>query len=590
MSASTQPVSGTNPRLGITTLDLAGVAALAVIALFLTGGGAVMYGAVGHLDPWIYTGYIHDYGGTLGRFGRTYYSTRVAAMWPQGWAYGLFGEQAYLIVRWCVLMACGGGVALTLRRFGGRWVAYAGGVAMMCSALLLLQFTDDYTQEVGIAYALLAIPLIIGNSWVATAAGGMLVSLALNAHEGLVYLLIPTVIAIAVAFALSDGGRALVRRVIPFIGGVLVVQLALSAAMGLQYGWVRSNWFFQETAINMTRSLSDGGARAWATPWDNPWIMVTTTVLVIGAWAVLALAIAISRHVPGRRPLTAVAVGLGVAIAMILYSHFITGSGFVAVSYYIVYATTVATIATWVALATLSRGRLARLLAIGSGGAAFLCALVGPVIWSSSTTPWIVIWWVGIALSAGGLVVAAFLRFPGVGRRALAVSAAAAAGIILPVGPLTTSGAARDVFLHLSKSSKTAAGNEPAAVAVYSLAVQFQSYVNESLPPDVPFLVYYNGVGRNADLNSIQSVFLWRYSCIQCANGGPAFPKFDKAAADQLRAARPGALVVISRHRTDVAAALKNAERVYPGLVHQLPIKRLSASTSVLWVGIGMTG
>ncbi|MEI7521780.1 MAG: hypothetical protein WCK40_10605, partial [Thermoleophilia bacterium] len=79
--ASRKAESGCNRPRTNAGLNLAGVAALAIVALFITAGGADMYSAIGARDPWVYTGYIHDYGTTLARFGRTYYSTRVAALW-----------------------------------------------------------------------------------------------------------------------------------------------------------------------------------------------------------------------------------------------------------------------------------------------------------------------------------------------------------------------------------------------------------------------------------------------------------------------------------------------------------------------------
>ena len=572
--------SGCNRPRANAGLDLAGVAALAVVALFIAGGGAVMYGDVGGLDSWFYTGYIHDYGTTLTRFGRTYYSTRVAALWPQTWAYDLFGDQAYRVIRWGVLMMCGGGVALALRRVGGRWVAYAGGIAMMCSAPLLLELADDYTQEVAIAYGLLAIALLMRKSWVATAGAGVLSSLALNAHEGALYLVVPAVLAIAGAFAVHKGVLALARRAVAFVAGGFLIQLVLSLAMGLKYGWVRANWFFQEQSVASGSELTNGGFRRWVAPWDNPWVMVTITVIAVGAWALLALVVGGIRRIPGRGVLTPVTVGLGAGIALILYSHFVVGIGFVGGHIYSVFAISLATLAAWVALAALSRGRTARVLAIASGGSAVVISLIAPAVWQHPGTPWVIAWWVGIALAAVMLITAAVARSAGAGRRALAISAVVVAGLIIPMGPLATG---EQAYAGVTNASKATARNENAGLAVHSLAIQFQRYVNEMIPADTTFLVYYP---KAADLESIQSVFLWGYTCLQCAEGAPAFPQFDKAARDQLVTTGPGALVIMSHNRADVTKAQKNAERAYPRLVTRLPIKKLSASGSVIWVGI----
>jgi len=376
------------------------------------------------------------------------------------------------------------------------------------------------------------------------------------------------------------GVLALARRAVAFVAGGFLIQLVLSLAMGLKYGWVRANWFFQEQSVQTSSGLANGGARAWLAPWDNPWIMATITVIAVGAWALLALVVGGIRRIPGRGVLTPVTVGLGAGIALILYSHFVVGIGFVGGHIYSVFAISLATLAAWVALAALSRGRTARVLAIASGGSAVVISLIAPAVWQHPGTPWVIAWWVGIALAAVMLITAAVARSAGAGRRALAISAVVVAGLIIPMGPLATG---EQAYAGVTNASKATARNENAGLAVHSLAIQFQRYVNEMIPADTTFLVYYP---KAADLESIQSVFLWGYTCLQCAEGAPAFPQFDKAARDQLVTTGPGALVIMSHDRADVTKAQQNAERAYPRLVTRLPIKQLSAPGSVIWVGI----
>jgi len=265
---------------------------------------------------------------------------------------------------------------------------------------------------------------------------------------------------------------------------------------------------------------------------------------------------------------------------LILYSQFVVGMGFASHHIYSVFAIALATLAIWVVLAALSRGKTARVLAIASGGSAVVISLIAPAVWQHPGTPWVIAWWVGIALAAVMLITAAVARSAGAGRRALAISAVVVAGLIIPMGPLATG---EQAYAGVTNASKATARNENAGLAVHSLAIQFQRYVNEMIPADTTFLVYYP---KAADLESIQSAFLWGYTCIQCAEGAPAFPQFDKAARDQLVTTGPGALVIMSHDRADVTKAQQNAERAYPRLVTRLPIKQLSAPGSVIWVGI----
>jgi hypothetical protein len=562
--------------------DAWAIAGLGVLTFFIVAGGAVLFGAIGYLDPWIYTGYIQDYGEQLSRWGRTYYSARVAAIWPQGILNDLFGDLSYLVARWLILMGCGTGVALYLRRYGSRWVAYAGGGAMMVSAPLLLEMQDDYTQEVAIAYALLALPLLTARRWPWAIAGGALMSLAVNAHEGVVYLAIPLLILAAVQVATGPGPvRQFAIRTGCLIGGALAVQALLSFIMAAQYGWVRSNWYFQEIQLKFASELSGGLARNWSVPWDNPYGRVMTTVIVVVVWLAVAGTVVAVRRVPGWRLTLGTGLGALALLGLILYSHFVKGVGFVGLAYYLVFATTFVTLAAWAIAAQFARGALARPIAITGIVFAFTITFLLPAALAVGST-WNVLWWAGVGIAFGALIAATtgHLR---VGKgRGIAIGALALAALVIPLGPHSTAEPVPDLYRAVTGAAKPTAAAGARAEGVRGLAMQFFEYVQDTAPVGVPFLVYYPG---RPEFNSIQSMTLWGYSCVDCASGAAAFPGFSGSATERLRAAGSPLLIVMANSREDLMRALRNAEGLGLGYSDLGPIHDMESGSQRIWIG-----
>ncbi len=560
--------------------DLLGVLALAVAAFFIVAGGAVMYGSVGWLDPWIYTSYIHAYGALLERFGRTYYSIRVAAIWPQGIAYRIFGDQAYLVIRWVVLLACGGGVAAFIRQRAGRWVAYSAGLAVMFSTPLLLEIQNDYTQDVGIAYALVALPFLMARRPIWALLGGVLVSLAVNAHEGLLYVVIPLLAGCIVATVMRSGVRRTLLRFTYVIVGFFAAQGLLSLIMGLKYGWVRSNYFFQEISIQFYGELSGGLAANWSVPWHNDYGRIMTMTIIVGVWLLGATIILALRRRGDLTMVTMATVASAVLIAMVLYSHFVKDMGFVGLTYYLVFASTVSVVVAWLALAATTTGGPSRWLAGTALTASILIGFLLPA-WLGVSPVWDWLWWISIAIAFGGLVAAAmpWRHAP----MALAVGAVAVAGLIIPLGPLTTAGTVRASYAGVPLADGTAASRNAEGAAVYSLALQFQDYVMNHVPPTVPMLVYYPGLPM---LHSIQSTMLWGYSCADCVKGAPGFPRYPKRVIDAFQRGGTKALVLLAPSRTDVLRARAAAARPPLPFSALSPLTALRAGGRVVWVTV----
>lgn len=562
--------------------EVLGVCVLAVAAFFVVNGGAFLFGAVGYLDPWIYTGYISDYGGLLERFGRTYYSTRVAAIWPQEALYALLGDHAYVGARWLVLVGAGAGVAAFIRQRSGRWVAYGAGLALIFSAPFLLEFQDDYTQEVGIAYALLALPFLMARrpGWVSV--GGVLVSLAINAHEGLLYLVIPILAACLVGTLMGRGWRQALIRSGLMVAGFFLAQAMLSLIMGLRYGWIRSNYLFQEVSIDFYQQLSGGLARNWSVEWSNDYSAIMTTTIIVTAWigvATIILAIMRSR---AWMPLAAGSVGMLTLVGMILYSHFAKGTGFVGLHYTLVYATTAALLSSWFALGVVSSGRSARPAAIAALIGAVWVGFLLPS-WVLNASPWLWAWWIAVVIAGLGLLAALIPRFSGIGP---VIGVVAVAGFLIPLGPLTTGPGVRPLYASVAISDAETASRNLEGASVRSMARQFLMYVGEHVPPSMPMSVYYPGIPK---LNSIQSTLLWGYTCTDCPRGSPAFPRFPKGVQDALLQQGKQALVLLSPSRKEVELGRRLAKRSPLAFTQTTPITRLASGGRVVWVTTSYT-
>ncbi len=541
-------------------------------------------GTIGAIDPWVYTGYMHHYDDLLAHFGRTYYSTRVAAIWPQGWLYQLIGEHAYRVIRWLVLMACGIGVTLFLRQRGARWIAYAGGTSVMFSAPLLLELQEDYTSEVGIAYALLALPALTARSSWWALAGGALASLAINAHEGVAYLLIPLLVLAVVDIAFQRGVRAVLVRFAAAAGGLLLGQVALSVAMGATYGWERSNWLFQETSFNIAGQLSQGLAQRWSVPWDNVYGRITILTILVGAWMCAALIVTATRRLAEFRAFIGITLASALLIAMILYSHFVVGSGLVGLPYYLVFMVILSTVTAWTAVAAITRGTVARGVAIGTATAVIIIAFLLPIA-NLPHAAWNALWWSGIGVAFAALIAALLLRSKGAATLSIMVGAVVLTGVVIPTAPLATGGIVPLTYGSVTQASKANTKTRAMGEALHAVALNFIDYVHETIPSTMPFLVYYPA--RDVFV-SIQSTTLLGYSCIECTTPSNPFPRFSPDG--RVLAANVQALVFMASTRGSIVAAQRSAALLDPPFPTALSPRNIGVGPIPAWVGVSYQG
>jgi len=544
-----------------------------------------MYGAFGWVDPWYYTGYIHDYGGLLERFGRTHLSTRVAALWPQSVLFDVLGKPAYALGRWLALMACGAGVTLFLRRRGGLSIAFAGGAAVMVSAPLLLQIQDDYTQWPAVAYAALALPTLTATSWRWVLLGGALASLALNAHEGAILLVLPIVTMAVTQAALTGRWRGVGSWIAATAVGFLLAQVALSLIMAMSYGWTRANWLFQEASLDFAGQLNAGLARNWYLPWNSALQPMGWTVIVAAAWLLVAGAVVAARRMPRASAFVPLAAGSLAAAGLILYAQFVVGGGYAGTTFYIIFPIIFVFVAAWAALATATRGAACRWVAAGAGGTALAATLVFPIVpWQSSV--WRIAWWAGVTLSAAAVAVAFMMRSRRTAQATLILGSLALTVGVIAIAPLATKSRAYDGATRAAKGVGVAYLPYGAMRAedLYATAQRFLDFVQAAVPRDAGEPRTFYPVRQ--EFQSLGSTLLWGYSCVGCWERDSGFPRFSSGAVTLL--ANTSHLVTIASTRTGVVRAQTNAARLEP------PFRPAGRPTSIgqgavkAWVGLSV--
>ena len=569
----------------------AGLLAIAAAAFFIVAGGANLYGGWGYLDPWIYTGLIHEYGDTLARFGRTYYSTRVAAIWPQGLLYSLIGEPAYLLVRWLTLFGAGAGLALALRGLGSRWVAYYAGVALVFFSPLLSGMVDDYTQPIAIAYAMLSFAAIVQRRPAFAVASGVLAGAAIGAHEITVYLIAPLFVALAAAALPRLGIKDMARRAGLFLAGAVGIQLVLSLFMGGLYGWTRQNVLFQETALSTAVALGKGLAANWAVSWNNDYGRIMTAVIVVLIWLLITTYALIRRDrvVPAR--ILGATTAMGVLMVMVLVTHFVFEASYVGTHHTIITAAVLTLSCAWLALSVLEGDSdgppilagVTLVLAITFGFLVANPAGDGKVL--------NLVWW-GSVVAALAAAISSLVfgkRLGGAAfRRQLAIGAMLLAGIITPLAPLTTTGQAKSYYTGVQSNGapqESLSQHLRAAKELRQVTIEVQRIVVTRVPPEVPLRFWYPSGAGMEHFNSIQSAFLWLSSCVLCDRVHP-FPQIPAEQAAALRAGDTQVLVILAPSRSVAAEASALAgSGMLPFTQRDAPI-RVSSGGLTVWVAI----
>ena len=137
-----------------------GVGLCCSAGLLLTAGYTLKQ--LADIDPYVYAGYIHDYPGLLNRLGRTYYSTRIAYIYPERALSFLFGlEGGYFAFRLLALASAVAAVFAIGIRFGGYATAILAAVWLSFAPWLPRSLLWTYPDGIAVVYMLVGIAFLI---------------------------------------------------------------------------------------------------------------------------------------------------------------------------------------------------------------------------------------------------------------------------------------------------------------------------------------------------------------------------------------------------------------------------------------------
>ena len=116
----------------------------------------------GMLDPYIYTGYIHHYSDLLQRYGRTYYSTRVAFLFPDIVFVQLLGDEwGYFAFRYLALIVGAASLYDIARRYYSTMLAIVIVTLFLYSPWTIRSVTYDHYDGFAVIYLLCALNCIL---------------------------------------------------------------------------------------------------------------------------------------------------------------------------------------------------------------------------------------------------------------------------------------------------------------------------------------------------------------------------------------------------------------------------------------------
>ena len=463
----------------------------------------------GTIDPFVYTGYIHHYHELLARFGRTYYSTRIAFIHPARASIALFGDSAgYVVLRFVALAASLASVWSIARRYYGEQVAAFSVVFVGLQPILLRALLWDHIDGFAAMYLLAGMACLIGisESPGAWAAAGGLLALAVNCQ--------PFTLGVAVGFLpawlLLQPADTPWRRRAAGIGVVAAAFVAMSIllAVALHLELPVGAWLYDSTSLGTSRTLLLSGAVAvWYAPWSAlllSYRFFILTPLFFGVVLVFVLRPGEGRALAQPRLCASALVYTAAVAAYYIGMHIVFRGGVLATSYVLTYTFPAMTLCIVCAAGESAKraGSRAPMMMGTAAGLYTLLWLLGPILHGAMAI--VPFWLIGGMAALVVIVLAAGIRAP-----AASFAAVLAACIASPVVAYRLDGESYRTLHHRSWAA--------VEWATYRSALHLMDVV-ESLPnPGLRIAFWYPiDVKAKGDkylsFKSVQSVYLWAYT------------------------------------------------------------------------------
>lgn len=217
------------------------------------------------LDPYVYTGYIHNYQDLIERYGRTYYSCRLAFIYPARVLVSIFGSEfGYLIFRNILLVGAMGAIwRISFYFYGSKKFAAFLTWLILLHPWLLRSLFWDYVDGAAVVYILIAASFFLTAAEKARLSyflSGVFFILAANCNlfsAGIFIALIPSMILLS----REKQFKLLLRKGLFFFGGAVIVYLSLIGITYLEFP--KKSPFFDAATLDVSQFLLSGGGKVW---------------------------------------------------------------------------------------------------------------------------------------------------------------------------------------------------------------------------------------------------------------------------------------------------------------------------------------
>lgn len=530
-----------------------GVGLCCSAVLLLTAGRTLNQAA--DIDPFVYAGYIHDYPGLLNRLGRTYYSTRIAYIYPErALAYLLGLEGGYFAFRLLALASSVAAVFAIGMRFYGYATAVLAAVWLTFALWLPRSLLWTYPDGIAVVYMLIGIAFLVvptDRRLTYHVAAGAAFALAINCN--LILLAFCGLLGPGWAYFYRREGIAwLARAVFSLAVGFFAAYLAMALFLYIQYPG--HGFFFEDVSIRMAFSLMGGEGQAWYKSLSSIVWQGKNFALLIPVTFMLAALSLVARPIIARTPTIAsdfevfVVCYLASIIGLSLILHFGFHDASLSLAHYISYFVPGSVLALIVLGGAIERHGQ-RILVLGGAGLILLGWLAHPFLPHLNITE---SWYFWLVVAAVTVAAAAALH------RVAAVSVVLLAGAVLLTSSLFQA-ASQFYDIRDSRSESKLEWD------LYRGAIFLQQFVNPHVPPLARSIGFWYSNKEElpwAFLNSIQSVYLWQITrVLPASSDAPGMPLVDEQTRSGIAARRFVILLGLSDAETNSGlAALEAAD------------------------------
>jgi hypothetical protein len=237
-------------------------------------------GEYSHVDPYLYSSYINNYGDMTERFGGGwYYAPRIAGIFPEAMIRFIFGNTlGSYIATFVALTMLSLSLNLICRKLGSdpnKFILL--NVVMVLSPLLLYEFGQDYPSVWSNIWGILGLGLLIHSRYKTFILSGFFFSLAINAWEGYIYVVLIMVTSYFLSLSFRIKIRTKFYSLFLIVSGTLFGQVFLSASMFVAKGMDFQSIYFQKISWNWIVYFS----KLETDVYDVPWSALGTKKIVI---------------------------------------------------------------------------------------------------------------------------------------------------------------------------------------------------------------------------------------------------------------------------------------------------------------------